>query len=152
MLVKDGQKTTSNRLRKIRHFFRFIFGLSRFGKARASLDALVRTIYIPPFASARRMGHPIICGCRKGGPPATLNALVRTIYIPPFAKCAKDGAPGFKSRCRFRFFGCRPRISSPQTLPQALKFYQSLIAVSVQTAAKKRFARGANAHSCDETA
>ena len=56
MLVKDGQKTTSNRLRKIRHFFRFIFGLSRFGKARTTLNALVRTIYIPPFAKGTKDG------------------------------------------------------------------------------------------------
>ena len=56
--MKDGQKTTSNRLRKIRHSFRFIFGLSRFGKARTTLNILARTIYIPPFAKCAKDGAP----------------------------------------------------------------------------------------------
>src|SRR5271155_3463220 len=75
MLVKDGQKTTSNRIRKIRHFFRFIFWLSRFRKVRTILDALVRTIYIPSFTKCAKDGAPdylwlVETSKTKGGPRA----------------------------------------------------------------------------------
>jgi hypothetical protein len=38
--------------------FRIFFGLSRFGKARATLNVLVRTIYIPTFAKCAKVGAP----------------------------------------------------------------------------------------------
>src|SRR5258705_11226556 len=62
-------------------------GLGWFGETRAGW----RTIYIPPFAEARRMGHPGFCGWlgveRRGlGGAGGLH--------PTLRRSAKDGAPG----------------------------------------------------------
>jgi hypothetical protein len=53
-------------------------------------DLTVLAVYIPPFAEARRMGHPIVFGWLRVG---RRDLAVLVVYIPPFAKCAKDGAP-----------------------------------------------------------
>jgi hypothetical protein len=47
---------------------------------------VVLAVYIPPFAKARRMGHPGFWGWVGVG-----GLVVLAVYIPPFAK---DGAPG----------------------------------------------------------
>jgi hypothetical protein len=42
--------------------------------------------YVPPFAEARRMGHPNDCGWFECG---------LRFYVPPFAETRRMGHPGF---------------------------------------------------------
>src|SRR5882724_7629884 len=65
-----------------------ILWLAESGKG---VDLVGLAVYIPPFAKARRMGHPGFCGWLI---VERRDLVGLAVYIPPFAKGAKDGAPG----------------------------------------------------------